>query len=86
MIERKRTSPNVVHAKEQYLLKMPKGMRRALDQRAAQTGRSVNTEIVEAIKAHLGQGESYEVRLTKLEEFIRLNTQAWKERIAKERT
>jgi len=38
---------------DQYLLRLPPGMRERLEQRAAENGRSMSAEVVEAIEKHL---------------------------------
>lgn len=51
---------------EQYMLRLPFGLRAGLARRAAENGRSMNTEIVDAVQKHLASG-SLESRVTALE-------------------
>lgn len=51
---------------EQYLLRLPRGLRDSVARRAAENGRSMNTEIVDAIQKHLACG-SLEDRVIALE-------------------
>jgi predicted DNA-binding protein len=50
---------------DQYMLRLPPGLRDRLARRAAENGRSMNTEIVEAIEQHLTGAD----RVTQLWEF-----------------
>lgn len=54
---------------EQYLLRMPVGMRKRLEERADRTGHSVNTEIVMAIEEHLDKPTVLQ-RIERLEERV----------------
>jgi hypothetical protein len=54
---------------DQYMLRLPPGLRDRVAQRAAENGRSMNTEIIEAIEKHL-IGED---RVTRLWEFFEKN-------------
>jgi hypothetical protein len=51
---------------DQYMLRLPPGLRDRVARRAAENGRSMNTEIVEAIKRHLIGAD----RVTQLWEFF----------------
>ncbi len=51
---------------DQYMLRLPPGLRDRIAHRAAENGRSMNTEIVEAIRKHLEGAD----RMTRLWEFI----------------
>jgi predicted DNA-binding protein len=51
---------------DQYMLRLPPGLRDRVAHRAAESGRSMNTEIVEAIEKHLEGAD----RMTRLWEFI----------------
>lgn len=51
---------------EQYMLRLPLGLRNRVARRAAANGRSMNTEIVDAVQKHLAGG-SLESRVTALE-------------------
>ena len=47
---------------DQYMVRLPPGLRDRLARRAAENGRSMNTEIVDAIEKHLEGAD----RITKL--------------------
>jgi hypothetical protein len=51
---------------DQYMLRLPPGLRDRVAHRAAENGRSMNTEIVEAIEKHLEGAD----RMTRLWDFI----------------
>jgi predicted DNA-binding protein len=51
---------------DQYMLRLPPGLRDSLARRAAENGRSMNTEIVEAIEKHLRDAD----RITQLWELF----------------
>jgi len=51
---------------DQYMLRLPPGLRDRIASRAAQNGRSMNTEIVEAIEKYLEGSD----RMTRVWEFI----------------
>jgi hypothetical protein len=51
---------------DQYMLRLPPGLRDRVGRRAAENGRSMNTEIVEAIEQHLTRAD----RVTQLWEFF----------------
>ena len=51
---------------DQYMLRLPPGLRDRVARRAAENGRSMNTEIVEAIERHLTGAD----RVTQLWEFF----------------
>jgi predicted DNA-binding protein len=56
---------------DQYMLRLPDGLRERLKRRAAVSGRSLNTEIVDAIERHLERGDrldELERRIAKLEQ------------------
>jgi hypothetical protein len=54
---------------DQYMLRLPPGLRDRVAQRAAKNGHSMNTEIIEAIEKHL-IGED---RMSRIWEFIEKN-------------
>jgi predicted DNA-binding protein len=57
----------------QYMLRLPDGLREHIKRRAALNGRSLNTEIVDAIERHLERGDrldELERRLAKLEQRV----------------
>jgi len=56
---------------EQYLIRMPLGLRERIAQRASQNGRSVSAEIVEAIEKHLEGAE----RITQIWETLKKHQQ-----------
>ena len=65
-----RTSPRAKRTDVQYLFRMPWGLRQRIEKKAATNGRSMNTEIIEAIEKHLENGdklEQMEKRLAALE-------------------
>ena len=43
----------MIAARDQYMLRLPPGLRERVAQKAAENGRSMNTEIVAAIEQHL---------------------------------
>ena len=43
----------MIAARDQYMLRLPPGLRERVAQRAADNGRSMNTEIINAIEQHL---------------------------------
>src|SRR5262249_56786985 len=51
---------------DQYMLRLPPGLRDRVARRAAENGRSMNTEILEAIERHLTGAD----RVTQLWEFF----------------
>lgn len=51
---------------DQYMLRLPRGLRNRVARRAVENGRSINTEIVDAVQKHLASG-SLESRVTALE-------------------
>jgi hypothetical protein len=51
---------------DQYMLRLPTGMREAITERALENGRSINTEIVAAIEKYLAGGD----RFAAIEAFI----------------
>jgi predicted DNA-binding protein len=56
---------------DQYMLRLPDGLRGRIKQHAAVNGRSLNSEIVDAIERHLERGdrlEELERRIAKLEQ------------------
>jgi predicted DNA-binding protein len=53
---------------EQYMLRLPRGMRERLKQLAAANGRSINSEIIDAIESHVKNGN----RLTRIEKRLKL--------------
>ena len=58
---------------DQYMLRLPDGLRERIKHRAAVNGRSLNTEIVDAIERHLERGDrldEFERRLAKLEQRV----------------
>ena len=61
-------SVNKIAAKDadQYMLRLPPGLRDSVARRAAENGRSMNTEIIEAIEKHLRDAD----RLTQLWELF----------------
>lgn len=48
-----RAGRTAVREGDQYLLRLPPGMRERLEQRAAETGRAMSAEVIEAIEKHL---------------------------------
>jgi hypothetical protein len=55
---------------DQYMLRLPHGLREQIKQRANENGRSINTEILAAIESHLegcNRLDEFERRLAKLE-------------------
>jgi hypothetical protein len=58
----------------QYMLRLPPGLRTLVANRAAENGRSMNTEIIDAIQRHLGVAgsrmEALEKRVYKLEDVV----------------
>jgi predicted DNA-binding protein len=61
-------APKKIAAKDadQYMLRLPPGLRDSVARRAAENGRSMNTEIIDAIEKHLRDAD----RVTKLWEFF----------------
>ena len=58
---------------DQYLLRLPDGLRERIKRRAVVNGRSLNSEIVDAIWRHLERGDrldEFDRRLAKLEQRI----------------
>lgn len=55
----------------QYLIRLPPGMRERLEQRAAENGRTVKAEIVEALEAHLAT-HSLHKRVARIEQHLGL--------------
>ena len=56
---------------DQYMLRLPDGLRERAKRRAADNGRSLNTEIVAALERHLESGDrlaELERRVAKLEQ------------------
>jgi predicted DNA-binding protein len=56
---------------DQFVIRFPPGVRERVAQRAAENGRSMNTEIIAAIEAHLNgldRFASLEARVAKLEQ------------------
>jgi predicted DNA-binding protein len=51
---------------DQYMLRLPPGLRDRVARRAAENGRSMNTEIIEAIEKHLEEAD----RITQLWRFF----------------
>ena len=51
---------------DQYMLRLPAGLRDRVAKRAAENGRSMNTEIIEAIEKHLDGVD----RITEIVQFI----------------
>ena len=43
---------------DQYMLRLPPGLRERVKERATQNGRSINTEIISALEQHLEQGDN----------------------------
>lgn len=52
---------------DQYMLRLPPGLRDRVAKRATENGRSMNTEIIEAIEKHLEAAD----RVTELSDFLR---------------
>jgi hypothetical protein len=61
-----RVRRNVAKETDQYLLRLPAGLRDQVADRAAQNGRSLNAEVVDAITRHLASAD----RVTQLWEFF----------------
>jgi hypothetical protein len=58
---------------DQYMLRLPDGLRERIKRHATINGRSLNTEIVDAIERHLERTnrlDEFEQRLTRLEQHI----------------
>ena len=56
---------------DQYMLRLPDGLRERAKRRAADNGRSLNTEIIAALERHLESGDrlaELERRIAKLEQ------------------
>jgi plasmid stability protein len=56
---------------DQYMVRLPDGLRSRIKRRAAVNGRSLNSEIVDAIERHLERGDrldELERRIAKLEQ------------------
>jgi predicted DNA-binding protein len=54
---------------DQYMLRLPPGLRERVARRAAENGRSMNTEIIEAVEKHLRDAD----RITQIWEFFESN-------------
>lgn len=50
-----------------YQLRFPPGLRERIRERADANGRSINTEIIEAIEQYLERGDSLAVRVAAIE-------------------
>jgi predicted DNA-binding protein len=56
---------------DQYMLRFPAGLRDRVARRAAESGRSMNTEIIDAIEKHLESAD----RVTQMWDFIEKHRQ-----------
>lgn len=66
----KKAAGNVVGKRaDQVMLRLPDGMREAIAKRAAESGRSMNSEIVAAVEQYLAKPD----RFAELSEFIEAN-------------
>ena len=65
-VAKKAVSKIAMKNADQYMLRLPPGLRDRVAQRAAENGRSMNTEIIDAIEHHLLGAD----RITQLWEFI----------------
>jgi predicted DNA-binding protein len=66
-------APKKIAAKDadQYMLRLPPGLRDRVAQRAAENGRSMNTEVIDAIEKHLKEAD----RVTQLWDLFRKHRQ-----------
>jgi predicted DNA-binding protein len=65
-VPKKSVKKIVAKGAEQYMLRLPAGLRDVVARRAAENGRSMNTEIIEAIEKHLRDAD----RVTLLWDFF----------------